>query len=252
MTDLFESPRTRLRWAQGGLAEMQVQFRNYLKSTPDKVLIEMDANGVDYWHKMKLEKFPDRFNELMVAIVENLRSALDQTGYAAAVASGVADPKKAYFPICKDASQFENTIKQNCADIPSDIQTLFRNFKGHPGGDELLIALNVLCGVSKHRIIRPMVQGVGGAFYKNLTFSGGPFKLPPPRWDPVKNEIKLFAVGKDTKVQYDMNISIFIAFGEIEFVAGKPMVPILNALVDKVRTVIDATEAESRRIGLIS
>ena len=252
--DFFSSPRTRVSWANDQIAELDAAIKGYVASTPCKGMVELESNGVNEWHKIKVDPLPHKCVFLVTKIGEDLRSALDQTGYAAALAGGNKTPKKAYFPICKDASQFDNAVSQNCRDLPDEIRALFRAYKACPGGDMQLVALNGLCGTTKHAILKPIAQTVGGAFYKNLRT----IKVNPPfimggmpKWDAEKNEIKLFVAGKGSQIQYNITLSIFVAFGEVEVVSGQPVIPVLNALRDKVSGVIDATEAECRRIGLI-
>ncbi len=59
-------------------------------------------------------------------------------------------------------------------------------------------------------------------------------------------------VGIGSQLDYDLNFSFFVAFGEVESVRDQPAIPVLNAAASEVERIILAIETESRRIGLIA
>jgi hypothetical protein len=255
-SSLFDSPRLKLRGANEELEALKAAIAAYRDSNAYELVVDPDPerpNG-DI-HKIKVRAPPDRLGLLCARIASEMRDALDQTGYAAAVAGGHIKPTKAYFPICKDDSQFDNCVRQNCRHLPPDIVTLFRAFKAHPSGDRLLVALNNVAGFGKHCVVRPVAQGIGGDFHTRLEIAECPDHFLPvnyPKWDPLKNEVILFHVGKGTKLKYQANLSIYIAFGEVDFVAGQEVAAFFDALSGKVEGIIAATEAECRRLGFIA
>jgi hypothetical protein len=175
-----------------------------------------------------------------------------------AVAGGVPKPKFAYFPFARTAAEFENVIKGRCKNIPADILTLFRAYKGYQGGDDLLWALNVLCGASKHQLIKPVGQTVDGVWYERIQVDYADesnfldILMGPPAWDRDKNEVVLFIAGPKVKFSYQGKLTIRVAFGDVEGVSGEPVIATLHALSSKVESIVNVTEAEARRIGLIA
>jgi hypothetical protein len=262
MSDLFDSPRLKLSGANeemGKLREQIVQF--FIKSNPYKPSVYPDADSAGDIHALRLvrsteiNKVLDKMGLLCARIASEMRDALDQAGYASALAEGTrAVLKKTYFPICKDESQFDQCVRQNTKHLPPDIVTLFRSYKAHPGGDKLLVALNNLAGGGKHCIIDPVAQGIGNAFYKTISIDD-PSAIRPlsGKWDSTHDEIPMFWVKRGAKVKYEMNASFFIAFSKIDLpgAAHYPVLSIFEAMARKVESIVTATEAECRRIGLI-
>jgi hypothetical protein len=75
-----------------------------IKAAPGDTVREKELDGSEIL-KFKLEKpLPEICTHYAAEALEALRSALDQTDYAAAVASGVAKPKSAKFPFGNTAA----------------------------------------------------------------------------------------------------------------------------------------------------
>lgn len=66
-----------------------------------------------------------------------------------------------------------------------------------------------------------------------------------------KNEIIFLRANTDTKVDYNIQFTFTIAFGEVEGVSGEPILGFLNAASSEVERIVLAIEAEAHRIGLI-
>ena len=201
--------------------------------------------------KMRLTKtLPAGISEMVGDCVDNLRAALDHTLYAVAVAAGTPKPRNAYFPFSSDSSTFEANLKGRCADVPKGIYPLLRSFEPYKGGSEALFALNVVCVANKHKLVIAMGAATLSA---GLSVSGTGFvemPYPAPVWDSAKNEMELMTLGPGAKFNGDFNFANYVAFGEIEGVAGKNAVPVLHQFVDMVETIVSEIEAESRRLGI--
>jgi hypothetical protein len=74
----------------------------------------------------------------------------------------------------------------------------------------------------------------------------------PNEWDSEKHEISYFTAPLEMEPKYNFEVAFVVAFGPIEPVKGLPAIPILFSIADKVTDMVEATEAESRRIGLIT
>ncbi|GBF25366.1 hypothetical protein MnTg02_00397 [bacterium MnTg02] len=254
MTDPFYSPKRRVRRAKKHFGDLAVEIDAFCKSDPCADVVELDDDGLQRMHKFKLIKpLPESLADITVDALGNMRSALDQAGYVTAVASGCADPKRAYFPFASSAADLENVIKGRCKDIPQDIVTLFRTFQPYKGGDDLLWALNRIRTANEHRIITGVGLSSGGMhmLIDTMTMGPGGF-IGAPRWNSAKQELVYAVTKPGTEFSYKGQFSFHIAFGDIEVIGGQEILTVLNSLLSKVEGIVLATEAESKRIGIIT
>jgi hypothetical protein len=73
----------------------------------------------------------------------------------------------------------------------------------------------------------------------------------PATWDSGKDEVCYFTVPIGEEPHDDFEVAFFIAFGPIEPVAGLPAIPHLFAIAGEVKRIVEETEIEASRIGLI-
>jgi hypothetical protein len=225
----------------------------FFKSEKNISTSEPDPKNPDViLHKVKLhEELPDPITDATVEVIEHLRAALDQAAFAVATSKG---NKGTYFPFADSLAELDGMVESRCEFIPDEIVTLFRAFQPYKGGDNLLWALNKLCNAQKHRLIEPAGVIVGGMHIRNMTIATtgpGPFELLSPKWDREKNEIVFAKSNSEAKFKYDFELSLSISFGEVEVVGGQPVLAVIRAFTSKVESIVNATEAEARRIGLI-
>lgn len=257
MTDIFESSKLRLSRANEHILAFKERQSAFLKAKEWSDIIESDASGANYLHKVRFTKpFPGNdFAIIATEAIEHLRASLDHAAYAVAVASGIAAPKSAYFPFAQDAAGLQTVIKGRCKDIPSGIVTLFCSFQPYKGGNNLLFALNSVCIANKHRELTQM------DIIPDITINKiqaesiyGPINVTVPQleWDSRKNEITYLIVpANPTPLTYtDVVITLNIAFDEI--IGGKTAIAVLNDMAGIVESILMATEAEARRLGLIT
>jgi len=76
----------------------------------------------------------------------------------------------------------------------------------------------------------------------------------PSKWNRDKNEIVFLAIRPGSEIAgYDANVSYTVALDDIdEIIEGQHPVAVLNAMAGEVERILMATEAECRRIGLIT
>jgi hypothetical protein len=252
-TDPFHSPKSRLRRAQEHAAQIESKAKTFFDTKPYASFIEDDPDGISKLHKVKLTQvIPEEIDHLTTECAEAMRSALDYCGYSAALLAGSGNlGSGTYFPFGDSATGLDHTIKRNCRKIPADIVALFRAFKPYLGGDDLLYALNQMCGRTKHRMIVPATSGADIRLMLHELRAGSVGAGILKSWDREKQEVELLSIGPDGYAHYDVQIAFFIAFGKVPVVEGQPVLAVLNALISKVESIILATEAECRRIGLL-
>jgi len=246
----FSSPRMRVARAKKHIGDLDRRIKRFFDAKPYARVTERDVDGLNDVHKVKLTKnFPAGVTSVAAEAIEGLRSALDHAAFATAVLNGVKHSKSAYFPISSSASELDNVIKGRCKDIPPDIVSLFRSFNPYKGGNDLIWALNTACNTSKHGIIVPVGMAAAGVHINYMTMSGSG-AIPVPVWNSEKTEIVFATTGLDTKFQCDLNISFFVAFGDVDGVGGQPAIPLLHAMASEVNRIVLAVEAEAKRTGL--
>jgi hypothetical protein len=246
----FNSPRRRLARAKQHVNRLEKRIRTFLDRKPYKPVADTDATGTTT-HAIKFNRnFPDSWGDAAVEALEALRSALDQTGYAAAVLGGVANPKYAYFPIADTMTDLDALTKGRCKDIPATVSAIFRAFDAYEGGNYTLWALNKLCNANKHRLLVP----IGGIAGGGTLFPGGFLKnasVFAPRWNSAKNQIEFAKTYVGGELKLDGRFTFNVAFDEFNGVRRVNAIGILDAMAREVDRVIVATEAECRRLGLL-
>lgn len=252
MKDPLASPKLRLSVAQEDIGHIKNTIVEFINSKPYAQAVDTDPDGIHQTHKLKLIKpIPERLGHQCVRVAEDLRSALDQTGYAMAVAGGVAAPRFAYFPIANNEANFQNILKGNCKDLPSDIKALFASYKAYKGSDNVLYALNVLCNTGKHRLIRPAVS-MASTHQIDRIQGSGELSFPKAMWEPETNDIVLFKTGPSSKIgSAQGKITFFVAFGEVDVIGGLGVEPVLETMAARVETILSETEVKAREIELI-
>lgn len=246
----FSSPRMRIARAKEHIRNLDRRVKRFFDFKPYANVIERDEDGTQDLHKVRLTKtFPASVTSVAAEAIEGLRSALDQAAFATATLTGIKHPKSAYFPISKTAAELDAVIKGRCKNIPPDIVSLFRSFTPYKGGNDLIWALNNACNTSKHGIVVPVGMAAAGMHINHMKISGSG-AIPAPVWNSERNEIVFAATGPNTEFQYDLSISFFVAFGEVDGIGGQPAVPVLNAIASEVNRIVLAVEMEAKRIGL--
>jgi hypothetical protein len=253
----FDSAKRRLGRAKHHVRTLDKRFQTFFKKKPYVGVIESHTDGVSQAHKVKLRrKLPKDVTDIAYEALEGLRSALDQTAYAVAIICGTPRPELVHFPVTDDPAQFENTISGRCKDFPPEIVALFRSFQAYPGGNDLIVALNRVRRQGFHRLLTPVGSAVYRVSGSSGMLRGGPVPeyptyIPAPIvWDSTKDEMVYGVVGPGGEFNYKIDFSFIVAFGEIEGLAGAPVVPALRELVREVERIVIATESEARRIGL--
>jgi hypothetical protein len=257
MSDPFASSRSRLAWAKETLIpDLNKRLWEFNNLNPYAKVIEPDPQKPDWEiHKIKLvQPFPEAFANIASDVVVNLRSALDNAGYAIAVATGKPDARNTAFPFAKDVANMASSIGRS-ADLPKEIQSLFCGFQPYRGGNDFLWALNELCNGNKHKFLTSMgtIMWRGAVAVKGF---GRPFSMPDPhKWDSANNEMVVVRLGPiqvpDATWNYDFDFFPFVAINEIPVVEGKPVLAVLSQFCLIVNNILTAIEAESRRLGIV-
>jgi len=232
------------------MATLDAELKAFFDSGPYRHVIEFDPSGPTDIHKLKLTaQLPDAMSGIAFDAVSNLRAALDQAGYAVAVATGGAG-KQAYFPFGDSETEVFSRSSGASREIPSPVFAAMASSKPYRDGDVFLWALNRLCNYHKHRFIVPTAIYTGGAQARNIYFSSVRDFSFPPQWNRETQEMVLAAMPHRAPFTMDMQIQTFVSFADVE---GLPIAPCSYALeraAQSVENVLAAIERESQTLGL--
>ena len=144
MADPFESSKLKIARAREHVQDLERRISGFVKNNPYKSVVEADSKSIDkIIHKIKFVKsLPPILTVVVGEAANSLREALDNAGYAVAVASGRIKPRHCAFPFAGSLTEFETNALGRCKDIPQEIVALFARFKPYKGGNDLLWALN--------------------------------------------------------------------------------------------------------------
>jgi hypothetical protein len=252
MPDPFENSRRRITWAKNQFAKLEGEIKLFQQQGPCEIVTEPDLKKPEHLvYKLRLtSQVPDPVIEITEYIIYDLRSALDLAIYDVAVAAGCAAPRHAYFPFAGDAADLELKLRGNCKDVPEEIFPLLRSYEPYKGGSEPLWALNKISVANKHKFL----TAVGSAsFAKGLFIEGiGLISMPQvPTWDRAKQEMELYTAAPGAQLKGQFAIGVYIAFGEVEGVTGRPVFETLKHFIAMVELIVNEVEAETRRLGFL-
>ena len=254
MTDPLHSSRYSVEHAKRRIRELELEINAFFNTSPFTKVIELEKNGSEEVHKIKFVKpMPVALSGIAFDAVNNLRSALDQAGFAVALAAG-KNGKNAHFPFGDNLTEVRGRIRRRSKDIPIEIFDVMAAFKPYKGGNDLLWALNKLCNTNKHEIVVPVATVSAGVHGKSVSYrpvtTGGTITFQPLIWDSVKDEMEFARLTLGGKLEGEFQFSFFIAIGKIEIVEGNPVLDVINAIAGEVERILMAIEGEARRIGL--
>jgi hypothetical protein len=255
-SDPFYSPKRTLVRAKHHVRDFEANLAAFADGKYWTYVAQMDSQGRAA--KVKKIKFDRDFFEEISCIAfdaaSNLRSVLDQTAFASVLLGGNPNPKKAYFPMGGDALGLDDVIRRKCKHVPPDIISLFRGFKPYYRGNLFLPALNTLCNTQKHAALIPFRGNDLGLKY---IIHGTEWFLRY-EWDPENYEINISGepvgvVISGAEVHDDGKFTFAITFSHPEPVlGGSEPLALLHGMTREVERVLMATEAECRRIGLLT
>jgi hypothetical protein len=239
MNDFLSGSRLKVARAKDHIMEVAIQSTSFFESKPHRIFSERDAQGTGFTVKLRLERpIPDKISVVVGDALSQLRSALDVLVCSAALNNGATNTKNIYFPFAKDAAEFELPATQRKIEkLSNGDRMVVGAFKPYKGGNDLLWSLNALCNIDKHnRLIA--VGGMGGRI-NAMHLTGGQYFIPAPRRQPLDKDVVLIVGRSGNPPQGDINLSLDIAFREVELVAGQPIVALLNKYADLVEYIIN-------------
>lgn len=194
-----------------------------------------------------IEPIPRAFNHVFFDAANQLRAALDQAGFAVAVASGNSG-KHAHFPFGDSLAEAKSRRTKQSKDIPSTIFDLMLSFKPYLDGDNNLWGLNKHCNANKHEVtLEPVIVSASVRFGEGSNI--GPCELCN-KWDSVSRELTLVKIGPGGSVGSNSNYSFNMQVGDAQHVGSVPVVQYLNGVAQTVDLILKAVKQEAIVLGL--
>jgi len=252
MTDEFKSSWSCWVNAKDHIVDLHRRAQAFFKTKPYDLISEADPNGPGKRHKIKFfNPLPDKLPSVIFDAVSNLRASLDQAAFVLAKASSnIPNPKDTHFPFGRDSSDFEGRFKGKSKDLPEEIRPLLRLFQPYKGGNDLLWALNRIRNANQHSMLAP-ITFLPVDIQAQITTTKGLWTFYGPNWDRRNQEIILVSGGPNSKLKGNINLTLDIAFDEVEIVGGQPAVAVLRNLANMLGNILLAIELEAIRLGII-
>lgn len=245
--DPFESPKILLERAEENVRELQTRAKAFFDGKPYTDVVELDPEtGEDIYKLRFTAKIPKGLNAVAADALNNLRATLDQAicTSASLLVPGV-NLNGMGFPFAATEAAMEDAIRSKCKNVPPEIVALVRSLKPYKGGNDLLWALSKLSATNRHRtLITDVGASTDSMYVHQMTFSG-PGSIPAPIWDRANHELAVARITHGAKLQYDVEFSFFVAFGDVEVVGGQPTLPILGQMGTHVVKALNAIRFET-------
>jgi len=250
-SDPFESPFLLLERARENREELNDRARKFFDDNPCVRFVERDPDTGHYLRKAKLTvPLPSNLSAIAADAFNNLRSALDQ-GVSASVS--VLRPGASLdgvgFVFGTSRTHFENAVARAPKVVDPRVYDVMRFFQAYDGGNRRLWMLNQIARANKHRRLVGLGASVDSVEVGTLELPG-PGPILKPYWDGAKNELVISRTPEDHEPRYDLNVSFFVAFGEVEGLRGSPVVPKVDYLVAVVGAFLTGLASDVGRWGL--
>lgn len=248
MSSEFEGANLLLSNAEKHFSEVSLKERVFSEGKPYTTIVDKETDPENDIYKIVLaSEFPPSIKTTVADSINNIRNSLDHAVVASAKLLGMQNVGNLHFPFANSLSELDNTIKGRCKGIRPEIVTLMRSFQPYKGGNDLLWAINKLANVGKHQML------IGVNAKGNLSEWGLIANRPPepcaPFWDSRKNELIFAIMSKGGQLHGHVNLSLHIAFGDIEVVGFQPVVSTLNHMIGIAKSIVLAIEAETFRLA---
>lgn len=247
-TDPLESSRYSVENAKRHIAEFKRIEDAWADSNPFKD-VEEPINDAEKVVKIVLTTpLPPALPGLLFDAANNLRSALDQAGHAVARAAGRSG-NDAHFPFGDTLQQVQSRAKKGSGELPKEVFDAMVAQGPYEAGNDVLWGLNKLVNAGKHAsIVRTdLLNGPSTTWVVKPPLTKRP---PPPRWDPVKNEMVIVTVPRGSTCELHFWYRMHVVIGDVQGVGGRDAVRMLEKMLAAVEGALGAIEAEARRVGL--
>lgn len=227
----FASAIYSVRHAKRRLDELHGYLVAFRDSQPYGHVVERDLERGFKSHKIKLLKeLPEPIAGTIFDVANNLRCALDQAGFAIAVAVGKSG-NNAHFPFGdSDKASASCHIAGRSKDLPQEIFDTMMASKPYKRGNRFLWAVNELANTHKHEVIVQPVTVQGVSLVRGKRYPGIEPAAWPPRWDRVKNEMEIARAPLDSTDKVEFHGQLAVGIGQIKELGNSAAMDILDRM----------------------
>jgi hypothetical protein len=239
--------------AQRRINELEWEATAWINSKPCARVVETDPDSAQEVHKIKVVKpMPVGLSHIAFDAGNSLRAALDRAGSAVAnaIKPGSERGKFPFADTSEKLSGKRTRPKGGSHDLPEEIFDVMVSFQPYKRGNTLLWAVNQLANANKHAVVVPIVMTNGF-----LVVNRGPGLVTHRKggvieWDPVKQEMELFATLPGYGPNYQLDFTAYIIIGDIEGLERIPAVDAHHRMSIDVTRAVGAIRDKAREIGV--
>lgn len=247
MSEVFASPLLSLEHARSQIDEFERASADYFLRKPHRIIrIPDPAYKTHELHYLRLvEPLPLRVPGVARDAINNLRSALDHLGFAAATASGKRG-KNAGFPFGSNAEDALSRRIGKSRDIPARVFNAMMALRPYSGGNEDLWRLNRLANVGKHeRFVRAVLRT------SQIEYAFEVGGLVKDIDDNLEGDLRVAWVRREAPLHYKISLDTTVRFDAIDGIAfKKPAIEMLQDFSRAVESAISTVTNEARAMGL--
>src|ERR1700730_3652046 len=244
--DYFEHSKLLVGNAREHLHHLIVEAKAFFDRNTYAVVTDTDSDTGEKIYKARFTfRLPGKLPVIVFDILSNLRAALDQALCASMLALDVKGIRldKIHFPFANAPGKLDDAIRGRCKNVPPEIVTVMRSFVPYKVGNDLLWGLNRHSATKRHQRLVAIGASSDSMFIHEMFASDTAISFPDPAiWDGVKNELVFARVAADAELKYDIELSFYIAFGDIDVVRAQPIIPTLDNLARMVTSIVLAIE----------
>ncbi|MBS0253453.1 MAG: hypothetical protein JSR78_20530 [Proteobacteria bacterium] len=244
MNDKLLSPKLKIERANKHIVDATAQIITFLNTNGNLIetFMEPEPGGLRQIIKARfLKRPPPEIAGAVGDAISNLRSSLDHLVRCLAINHSGSPPYDAAFPFDKDRDKFESPgTQRKIAALSPEAQQMIRDLQPYAvsetepekGGNNMLWALNKLRNSDVHRLIAPIgMVTVGHKLNVQTRGHLGLNTIEAPKWVRFDEDMtaELMRVpGAASDIQGNLQTGIDIGFGDIEPVAGYPVLRVLH------------------------
>jgi hypothetical protein len=252
----FESAFRLLAWANEDINQLEVLWQAFICADPNpyRVVKELDPASGSYFVSLLIDSdIPD----LMLKLIHNSSNAIKHAFDHAMVGFVIdTDPaistNNCHFPWAEGVNDLKGKLRR--MSLPKKIDPIFVGFdaystrQGERGGDDILRSFAKAVNPAKHELIvqvKPTCSHVGSQmrFIAGVCTDGWSIDFLDPPARVSKDKIMLAALHGFPHDQYDINVTVDVAFGEAGAIQDRPVLEVLRYCANRAGLIVQRLSA---------
>ncbi len=247
----MKSALQKLGRADFHLNTLQHTFQGFSEGKPYRFIQREVTEGNRRYCLVTIEvltPMPDELGLIVGDICNNLRSALDHLLWYLHLVNAPNFDRRVFFPIFDSEVAFQKTGGQSVRELPISLQALFEWAQPYKRGNKLLLILQNLNNVDKHRLI-PILAAT--ASFQSIRFpaevfqrTDEPAKIIVPENQRIEDRAELIRIPlpesmPEENVNVDVQLRFDMVFGDIPTIAkGLNVGETLTKIRDEVNSIL--------------